>query len=85
MWTNFTGGFDMLQVNIHEAKTNLSKLIQKVVDGEEVIIARGNKPIAKLVELDELKPKRKLGSAKGKIKIADDFDAELDDFKEYMP
>ena len=59
MWTNFTGGFDMLQVNIHEAKTNLSKLIQKVVDGEEVIIARGNKPIAKLVELDELKPKRK--------------------------
>jgi len=73
----------MFQVNIHDAKTNLSKLIQKVVNGEEVIIARGNKPVAKLVVLDELKPKRKTGSAKGKIKIAADFDAEMDDFKEY--
>jgi prevent-host-death family protein len=39
----------MYQVNIHEAKTNLSKLIKKVVNGEEVIIAKGNKPIVKLV------------------------------------
>jgi len=73
----------MLQVNI-DAKTNLSKLIQMVISGEEVIIARGNKPVAKLTILDELKPKRKLGSAKGKIKIADDFKAELEDFKDYM-
>jgi prevent-host-death family protein len=74
----------MLQVNIHEAKTNLSKLIPKVVDGEEVIIAKGNKPLVKMTIIDELKPKRKLGTAKGKIKISDDFDEPLEDFKEYM-
>jgi len=74
----------MLQVNVHEAKTNLSKLIQKVVDGEEVIIARGNQPIIKLVLIEQSKPKRRLGTAKGKIKIADDFDVPLEDFKEYM-
>ena len=74
----------MLQVNVHEAKTNLSKLIQKVVDGEEVIIARGNQPIVKLVLIEKLKPKRRLGTAKGKMKIADDFDEPLEDFKEYM-
>jgi prevent-host-death family protein len=73
----------MYQVNIHEAKTSLSKLIKKVVNGEEVIIAKGNKPIVKMVSIEENRPKRKLGSAKGIIKIADDFDAPLDDFEEY--
>ena len=74
----------MLQVNVHEAKTNLSKLIQKVVDGEEVVIAKGNLPIIKLVLIENLKPQRRLGTAKGKVKIANDFDAPLEDFKEYM-
>lgn len=74
----------MLQVNVHEAKTNLSKLIQKVVDGEEVVIAKGNLPIIKLVLIENLKPQRRLGTAKGKVKIADDFDEPLEDFKEYM-
>jgi len=74
----------MLQVNVHEAKTTLSKLIQKVVDGEEVIIAKGNQPVVKIVLVDNLKPKRQLGTAKGKIKISDDFDEPLEDFKEYM-
>ena len=74
----------MLQVNVHYAKTNLSKLIQKVVEGEDVVIARGNKPIVKLVLIDKFKPKRRLGTAKGKIKISDDFDEPLEDFKEYM-
>ncbi len=74
----------MLQVNVHEAKTNLSKLIKKVVEGEDVVIARGNKPIVKLVLIDKIKPKRRLGTAKGKIKISDDFDGPLEDFKEYM-
>jgi prevent-host-death family protein len=74
----------MLQVNIHQAKTNLSKLIQKVIEGEEVIIAKGNTPIAKLILIDKIRPKRRLGTAKGKIKMSDDFDAPLEDFKEYM-
>ncbi len=74
----------MLQVNIHEAKTNLSKLIRKVVNGEEVIIAKGNKPIVKMVPIKGSKATRKLGSAKGKIKIAKKFDDPLEDFQEYI-
>jgi prevent-host-death family protein len=72
------------QVNIHEAKTNLSKLIQKVINGEEVIIAKGNKPIAKLVQLNTPKLERKIGTAAGLIEIADDFDSPIEDFTEYM-
>lgn len=75
----------MTQVNIHQAKTHLSSLIEQALSGEEVIIARGNKPLVKLVLLNELKPQRRLGTAKGQIVIADDFDEPLDDFKDYMP
>jgi len=74
----------MYQVNIHEAKTHLSKLIKKVINGEEVVIARGNKPVVKIVNLEINNTKRKLGSAKGKIKIADDFDEPITDFEEYI-
>ncbi len=74
----------MIQVNIHEAKTHLSKLIKQVLEGKDIIIAKGNKPVAKLTMLDNLKPERKLGSAKGKIKISPDFNKPLEDFKEYM-
>lgn len=72
----------MYQVNIHEAKTNLSKLIQKVINGEEVIIAKGNKPLVKLIQLDAPKPERKLGTAVGLIEIADDFDTPSEDLTE---
>ena len=74
----------MLQVNIHEAKTQLSKLIAKVLDGEEIVIAKGNKPVVKLVRFTTAKQERKLGSAKGKIQMSVDFDEPLDDMKEYM-
>ena len=76
---------NMIQVNIHEAKTHLSRLIAKVVAGEEIIIAKDNIPVVKLVQFTISKQKRKLGSAKGKIHIAADFDAPLQDFQEYMP
>jgi antitoxin (DNA-binding transcriptional repressor) of toxin-antitoxin stability system len=76
---------DTLQVNIHEAKTQLSKLIQAAVNGKQVIIARGNKPIVRLEVLPEARSHRKIGNAKGLILfMADDFDEPLDDFKEYM-
>ena len=74
----------MVQVNVHEAKTHLSKLINKVLEGEDVIIAKGNKPVVKMTMIDDLKPKRKLGSAKGKIRIMEDFNEPLEDFKEYI-
>lgn len=73
----------MHQVNIHEAKTNLSKLIQEVLDGNEVIIAKNRKPIVQIINIQETEHKRKLGLAKGKIFIADSFDEPLKDFEEY--
>jgi prevent-host-death family protein len=57
---------------VHEAKTNLSKLLRKAARGEEVIIARGKKPVAKLVALSTEKKKRVPGRLKGKIWYSDD-------------
>ena len=59
-------------VNMHEAKSSLSKLVAKVAEGEEVVIARAGKPVAKLVRYEQ--EKRKLGGLEGRIWIADDFD-----------
>jgi len=64
-------------VNINNAKTNFSKLVEEVMNGGEVIIAKAGKPVAKLVSITLSKPKRKPGALKGKIKIADDFDSLL--------
>jgi antitoxin (DNA-binding transcriptional repressor) of toxin-antitoxin stability system len=75
----------MYQVTILEAKTNLSKLIQKALEGEEVIIAKGKKPLVRLEVLPEAKLERRIGGAKNMvISLGDDFDAPLDDFIEYM-
>lgn len=73
----------MIQVNVHEAKTHFSKLLKEVLKGKEIIIAKGNKPIAKLISIEGKKPKRKLGTAKGKVQIAPDFDEPINDFEEY--
>ena len=76
---------DTIQVNIHEAKTQLSKLIQAALNGKHVIIAKRNKPVVRLEVLPEAKSERKIGNAKGLILSMDDyFDEPLEDFKEYM-
>lgn len=68
----------MQQVNIHEAKTQLSKLVEIASHGEEIIIAKAGKPIARLVALEKpASKKRKPGGLKGKIWIAEDFDAPM--------
>jgi prevent-host-death family protein len=64
-------------VNIHEAKTNLSKLLVRVANGEEIIISKSGKPIAKLVSISNKLKRRSPGSAKGKIFIEKDFDSPL--------
>lgn len=66
----------MHTVNIHEAKTRFSKLIEAVLNGEEVIIAKAGKPAAKLIPFSE-KKQRKFGILKGKIRINSDFDEPL--------
>lgn len=69
----------MMQVNIHQAKTNLSRLLEQVSKGEVVIISRAGKPIAKLVSLDNHPPKRTPGGMKGRLWISPDFDDPLPD------
>ena len=73
----------MKVVNIHEAKTHLSRLIQEALEGEEIIIARGNEPVVRLVLVESARPQRSLGWAKGQVTIGPDFDAPLDDFSGY--
>jgi prevent-host-death family protein len=63
----------MKTVTIHEAKTNLSRLIQKAEEGEEIIIARGAEPVARLVPLAGVKGRRRPGSFKGKFKVGRKF------------
>ena len=76
---------DTLQVNIHEAKTQLAKLIKAALNGKEVIIARGNKPVVRLEVLPEARSNRKIGNAKGLIlSMTDDFNEPLDNLKEFM-
>lgn len=70
-------------VNIHAAKTHLSRLVREVVEGGEVVIARGNVPLVKLVLVDEAKPGRRLGTARGTVKIDKNFDDPIADFSEY--
>lgn len=68
-------------VDVHAAKTNLSRLIERACSGEEVVIARGSKPVVRLVPVEE--PTRRFGALKGKLVLPDSFfdplpDEELD-------
>jgi prevent-host-death family protein len=67
----------MKKVNVHEAKANLSDLLRRVEAGEEIIIARSGKPVARLVPASAVSQKRLLGSARGIAKISDDFNGPL--------
>ena len=66
-------------MNIHQAKTQFSKLVDAAMRGEETLIAKAGKPAAKLVSIAAPKAKRKFGVLKGKVRIAKDFDAPLSD------
>lgn len=69
----------MITANIYEAKTQLSKLIEQVINGKEVVIAKAGKPVAKLTAYKPAKENRKPGQLKGKIFIPDDFDEESEE------
>lgn len=66
-----------MEINIHEAKTHFSKLLQRVAAGEEVIIAKAGKPIAKLTAITPSRKPRKVGSAAGKFVLPPEFDDPL--------
>ncbi len=67
----------MAAVNVHEAKTHLSRLLDRVAAGEEIVIAKAGKPVAKLVPFKKPPKQRTLGQDEGRVWIADDFDAPL--------
>jgi prevent-host-death family protein len=67
----------MAIVNMHEAKTHLSRLVERAASGEEIVIAKAGKPVAKLVGYQPSREPRKPGGWEGKVWIAPDFDDEL--------
>jgi len=66
-------------VNVHAAKSQLSRLLDAAAAGEEVIIAKAGKPVARLVPFEQKKERRKLGMLAGKLHVPDDFDDPLPD------
>ena len=73
-----------IAVNMHKAKTTLSQLVKQAEAGEEILIARNGKPVARLTRIEATAPKLPWGALRGKIWMADDFDAPLDVMKDYV-
>jgi prevent-host-death family protein len=71
-----------IQINIHEAKTHLSELLQHVMNGEEIIIAKAGKPVARLLPFQPAPQPRQPGNDAGLVTIAPDFDAPLPEFED---
>lgn len=71
----------MKSVNVHEAKTHLSKLLAEVERGEEIVISRGGKPVARLLPFEPRPAKREMGFDRGLFEIPEDFDAPMPDFE----
>lgn len=86
-WTKFaTDPAPMKRINIHQAKAQLSRLVEKAANGDEIVITRSGKPIAKLVSISPTPQPKVKGLLKGKIKIKESFfeplpEATLDEFE----
>jgi prevent-host-death family protein len=72
-----------LQLNVAEAKARFSEIVRKAMSGEEVVIAKDNRPVLKLVPLHGSRGERRPGSARGQVWTAPDFDETPDDFSDY--
>jgi antitoxin (DNA-binding transcriptional repressor) of toxin-antitoxin stability system len=73
-----------MQVSLIEAAASLNELVQAAINGEEVILLDGDRPAIKFTPIASAKPCPKFGSAQGLVWMSDDFDAPLEDMKEYM-
>ncbi len=74
----------MQQVDWEKVPLELSRLLERALAGEEVVITRDDQPVLKLTRVSTAKPRRRPGSAKGLIVMADDFDAPIEDFDPYL-
>ena len=72
-------------VNLAEAKARLSELVDRCLAGEDIVIARRNKPLVRLQVVEPAQRDLRLGRHAGRVQVADDFDAPLDDFADYQP
>lgn len=82
VWSDKMTNIDVAQFNIAEAKARFSELVEKALAGDDVIVARDNKPLLKLVPLGKAAA-RKPGSARGQVRMSKDFDKPLADFEKY--
>ena len=73
----------MHQINIDEAKSNLPDLIDAAINGEEIVIAKDDQHVVRLVPISRTTPRPQFGSARGLISMSDDFDEPLEDFADY--
>jgi prevent-host-death family protein len=71
-------------VELSQAQSRLRELVQEAVRGAEVILTDGGEPVARIIPIDRAQGRREFGSARGMIHMADDFDAPLEEFREYM-
>ena len=74
----------MQSIDVNQAKHRFSELIEHAIGGDEVVITKSGKPIAKLVAISKRKHQRQFGGARNLIKIPPDFDEPLEDFQDYM-
>jgi prevent-host-death family protein len=75
--TNLHRRVTLRNVNLYDAKTRLSKLVDRAADGEEIVIAKAGRPMARLGPLKKVRSRRKAGFLRGKVRVSDDFDAPL--------
>lgn len=71
-------------IDLKQAQTRLAELVQEAARGEEVILTQSGEPVARIIPITRAQGPREFGSARGLIHMADDFDAPLEDFREYM-
>lgn len=75
----------MTTVSLEDAQAHLPELLEKVAGGQQIIITRGDTPLAQLMPIRNSKPQPRFGSCKGMLTIVSDDDEHLEHFKEYMP
>lgn len=75
----------MQQIELNEAKTQLPELLEAAINGEEIIITEHNQPLIKLARIASAKPRRRAGTAQGRVKIPEDFNESYDEFSDSIP
>ena len=81
--STYPTGYEMTSVAIEQAQKDLFRLIEDVALGEHVVITKNQVPVAELVPVASPAPKPIFGSAKGMVKMSEDFEAPVDDFRDY--